>query len=125
MCLWDARGYWWISIPELSKARQITSCGTLSRGKEEQCFGDRASEDDVAAHIEVIVSQLPANHPEIEGDQTEHREWSAALTVLGFIKNEWPEYRDKVPVTVMHFYQICGELSKLNGMVIRVSRIVI
>lgn len=112
------------AIAEYAPGKSLAVAEALSRGPE-QCFGDRASQNDVAAHIEAVVSQLPAT-PQRVREIKQHTENDEELqTVLGFIRNGWPEYVEKVPATIRHFYQLRGELSELDGLAVRGSRIVI
>ncbi len=59
-----------------------------------------------------MIKQSTANDPQLQ-------------TVLSFIRSGWPEYIGKVPESVRDFHQVTGELSELDGLVIRGSRIVI
>lgn len=81
--------------------------------------------DDVAAHIDAVVCQVPVTPQRMEELKQQTAEDPQLQTVLGFIRHGWPEYMEKVPESVRDFYQVRGELSELEGSVTRGCRIVI
>lgn len=79
----------------------------------------------MAAHIEAAMSQVPAT-PHRMAELRQHTENDRQLKmVIGFIRNGWPDYVGKLPEVVKDFYQVRGELSEIDGLVIRGNRIVI
>lgn len=81
--------------------------------------------EEVAAHIDATMSQVPATpHRMTELKQHTYNDTQLQI-VIGFISNGWPEYCEKVPEAVRVIYQVRGELSEVDGLVIRGSHIVI
>lgn len=92
--------------PEVSEVANETSAFQChSRVRPEQCFGDRASQDDVAAHTEAVVSHLPAPARELLEIKQHTKNDEQLQRVLGFIRNGWPEYVEKVPATIIFVSQ--------------------
>lgn len=112
------------AIAEYAPGKKLAVADALSRGPE-QHFGNGASHDDVAAHIDAVVCQVPATPQRMKEIKQHTAEDLQLQTVLSFIRHGWPEYIEKMPETVRDFYQVRGELSELEGLVVRGCRIVI
>uniref|UniRef100_A0AAV2MQB9 Retrotransposon gag domain-containing protein n=1 Tax=Knipowitschia caucasica TaxID=637954 RepID=A0AAV2MQB9_KNICA len=61
----------------------------------EQSYGDENSHQDVAAHIDVVISQVPATSQRISEIRESTANDPQLQTVRSFIKSGWPEYIDK------------------------------
>ncbi len=109
---------------EHAPGRTLAAADALSRSPE-QCFGDGVCHEEVAAHVDAVMQQVPAR-PQRMLELKQHTGNDRQLqTVIGSIKNGWLEYVGKVPEAIRDFYQVSGELSEIDGLVIRGSRIVI
>lgn len=96
----------------------------LSRGPMEQT-SDNQLDDDVAVHIGAVINNLPATPRKLQlikdhTDQDPQLQLVKQLTQSG-----WSEYEKQVPEAVKDFYKVRGELSVVDGLVVRGSRIVI
>ncbi|KAI4890200.1 hypothetical protein NFI96_001996, partial [Prochilodus magdalenae] len=111
-------------LAEYAPGKTLAVADALSRGPE-QCYGDRDLQDDVAAHIDNVISQAPATPQRIRDIKQSTVSDPQLQAVRSFIRSGWPEYLDSVPESARDFYQVRGELSEVDGLVLRGSRIVI
>lgn len=80
----------------------------------------------IAAHIDAVISHVPATPQRIGTIRDSTDNDPQILQILhSFIRSGWPEYIDNVPESVRAFYDVSGELSELDGLIVRGSRIVI
>lgn len=80
--------------------------------------------NDIAAHIYSVLRYVPAS-PQRMRDIRDHTVTDPQFQVVRqFIQSCWPDYESKIPVTVRDFYQLRGELSEIDGLVVRGNHIV-
>lgn len=112
------------AVAEYAPSKTLAVADALSRGPE-QHFGDKTSHDDIAAHIDAVISHVPATPQRISEIRESTANDPQLQTVRSFIRSGWPEYISNVPESVRAFYDVRGELSELDGLVVRGSHIVI
>ncbi|KAL6482004.1 hypothetical protein MHYP_G00100840 [Metynnis hypsauchen] len=101
-------------LAEYAPGKTLAVADALSRGPE-QCYGDRDFQDEVAAHIDTVISQVPATPQRISEIKHSTANDLQFQAVCRFIRTGWPEYIGRVPESVRDFYQVRGELSELDG----------
>lgn len=82
--------------------KTLAVADTLSRGPE-QCYSDRVLHEDVAAHIDVVISQVPATPQKISQRSHGTANDPQLQKVCSFIKSGWPHI-ENVPEMVKDFY---------------------
>lgn len=112
------------AVAEYAPSKTLAVADALSKGPE-KCFGDKTSDDDIAAHIDAVISYVPATPQRMSEIRESTANDPQLQTVHSFIGSGWPEYIDNVPESVRIFCDVRGELSELVGLIVRGSRIVI
>uniref|UniRef100_A0AAR2JBB0 Gypsy retrotransposon integrase-like protein 1 n=1 Tax=Pygocentrus nattereri TaxID=42514 RepID=A0AAR2JBB0_PYGNA len=79
----------------------------------------------VEHYIATVMQGIPASQSRMDSIKAATTTDCELQTVIRYIRNGWPEYRDKVPLDVRAYVKVKNELSETNGLVIRGCRIVI
>ncbi|XP_061153604.1 uncharacterized protein plppr3b isoform X2 [Syngnathus typhle] len=104
--------------------KTLAVADALSRGPLEQT-GDEQLEEDVMVHIGAVINHLPATPHKLQQIR-EHTDLDPQLQLVKqFIQKGWAGYERQVPEAVKDFYKVRGELSVVEGLVVRGSQIVI
>lgn len=98
---------------------------TLSRSPQSYTKEQLDTHSEVECYIATVVQGIPASTSRMDSIKAATASNTELQTVVKFIRNGWPEYRDKVPLNVRAYVKIKNELSEANGLVIRGCRIVI
>lgn len=77
------------AIAEHALGKTLAVADALSRSTE-QCYGDGVCHEEVAAHIDTVMSQVPAT-PHRTTELKQHTDNDRQLQiVISFIRNGWP-----------------------------------
>lgn len=105
--------------------KTLVVADALSRSPQPHTSEQTDTHSDVECYIATVVQGIPASPSRMESIKTATANDNELQTVIRFIKDGWPEYKDKVPLNVRAYMKVKNELSETNGLVVRGSRIVI
>ena len=104
--------------------KQMIVADTLSRAPLKSTEPE-LSKIEINSHIHSVKSQLPISERKLEQISVETKKDPTLRQIVEYIQNQWPSKRSEVTNDVKPFYNIKNELTMINDLVYKSSRIVI
>ena len=97
---------------------------TLSRKIPEGTVQPTVDEDEMKAYVSSVIDALPASNPKLKEIQKAQDEDEICKEVKKYCKDQWPD-KDHVTPAVKPYWSVQGELTIVDGLLLKGTRLVI
>ena len=84
---------------------------------------DEEMEKEINLHIHFVRSTLPASEFKLNEIREATNKDDELRTLMNIVQNGWPDRREKIPLSVLPYWNIRDELSVTDGIILKGSRI--
>ena len=86
---------------------------------------DEEMEKEINLHIHLVNSTLPASEMKLNEIREATKSDDELRTLMNIIQNGWPNLREKILLSALPYWNICDELSVIDGIILKGNRIVV
>ena len=106
--------------------KDMEDADALSRAPHKQpSEEDHIVDEEIACHVNEVVRQMPATTPYLEKIIIETKKDKDLQLLLSIMNSEWPKSKQQCPQSIQHFWDSRHDLTTINGLLVKGSRIVI
>ena len=82
-------------------------------------------EEEIALHVHLLTSNLPVSKPKLEEIKEATANDSSLKELKDTTKSGWPETKSRTPASIQVYWNVRGELSEVEGVILNNDRILV
>ncbi len=111
---------------EYVKGKNLADADALSRAPwSEATKEDEIVEQEIAAHVDTVIGNMPATEPRIEEIRNETRADSTLQKLINVLHKGWPSTIRECPETIRQFWHCRQDITETKGLILKGSQIII
>ena len=111
---------------EYVKGTELADADALSRAPWSQATKeDEIVEQEIAAHVDTVICNIPATEPRIEEIKHETRADAVLQELINMVHKGWPSTIRECPEAIRPFWHCRHDITEIKGLILKGSQIVI